>query len=134
MLAIRCFFYDPFSLNLRPPLSLTLFFQVHPELPRYVPSTSTTQPHAPFTFSFSFSRAHVRVQWVRAALAGSPKQGFVCLFFLITAVFVKGFILVYDVTKKTSFEGLEAIKSMIWKVKVRNEPPPIPTPRVPRPM
>jgi len=46
----------------------------------------------------------------------------------------QGFVLVYDVTKKTSFEGLEAIKSMIWKVKVRNEPPPIPTPRVPRPM
>lgn len=38
----------------------------------------------------------------------------------------QGFILVYDVTKKTSFEGLEAIKSMIWKVKaVKKRSPPM---------
>eukprot|EP00040_Diaphanoeca_grandis_P026030 m.145122 g.145122 ORF g.145122 m.145122 type:complete len:179 (-) comp30418_c0_seq1:50-586(-) len=29
----------------------------------------------------------------------------------------EGFILVYDVTKKSSFEGLTQIKDMIWKVK-----------------
>lgn len=38
----------------------------------------------------------------------------------------QGFVLVYDVTKKSSFEGLDAIKSMIWKVKaVKKKPPPM---------
>eukprot|EP00038_Savillea_parva_P009979 m.187084 g.187084 ORF g.187084 m.187084 type:complete len:181 (-) comp16973_c0_seq1:38-580(-) len=38
-----------------------------------------------------------------------------------------GFILVYDVTKRTSFEGLDAIKEMVWRVKKAKpkQPPPM---------
>lgn len=39
----------------------------------------------------------------------------------------QGFILVYDVTKKSSFQGLQAIKDLVWKTKkatsVKNAPP-----------
>lgn len=38
-----------------------------------------------------------------------------------------GFILVYDVTKKSSFDGLDAIKEMVWRVKKTKpkKPPPM---------
>lgn len=39
----------------------------------------------------------------------------------------QGFILVYDVTKKTSFEGLASIKKLVWDTKkvTKNKGPPM---------
>lgn len=38
----------------------------------------------------------------------------------------KGFILVYDVTKKTTFEDVDSIKEMVWRIKKSTKKNPAP--------
>jgi GTPase SAR1 family protein len=45
----------------------------------------------------------------------------------MVGVLAQGFVLVYDVTKKSTLEDLEPIKEMVWKIKkaTNKKPPPI---------